>query len=357
MANLIALSAGPALACHTVSAVLYGVSTIQMSVYFKRFAPVNAWTKTVLWSIWTLDTCFVGTLTAGLYEMIIGPLAQQREFDPRPSPILLVSMIFLALLTILVKGWLICKVGRMSLNRALIIACTLLGLAGGVVLIVFVVLMLAKGISIVEFEKLKWLILLSLALDIAFNAIVTASQLVFLWTRRYSAFPSTVSVIDKAMLWTIQSGAVTSLVYVVVLLCFILVPDMLWAGIAVLLPGVYVNSMLAILNGRRSLARMMAETVQEGPLCPPQPSIAIEMSRTFEVTADDGASTHSDGQKHHAIGSGTPTTVSSLQTKVDSGGRHHGTGVPYGLSPCGHAHAGTGEDAGRCPMAAAFLGR
>lgn len=35
--------------------------------------------------------------------MIIGPLAQQREFDPRPSPILLVSMIFLALLTILVK--------------------------------------------------------------------------------------------------------------------------------------------------------------------------------------------------------------------------------------------------------------
>lgn len=46
--NLVAINLGTLLSSHTISAVLFGVFTVQTYVYAQNFAPLNAWTKSVV---------------------------------------------------------------------------------------------------------------------------------------------------------------------------------------------------------------------------------------------------------------------------------------------------------------------
>lgn len=46
--NLVAVNLGSLLGGHTISAVLFGVFTVQTYIYVKRFAPLNVWTKSVV---------------------------------------------------------------------------------------------------------------------------------------------------------------------------------------------------------------------------------------------------------------------------------------------------------------------
>lgn len=77
----------------------------------------------------------------------------------------------------------------MSLNRVLVIICTILGLAGALVAFALIGIMMHRKSDLRgSFPEYKWLIVAWLGVDIGFNAIVTGSQLYFLWCRRMSGF-------------------------------------------------------------------------------------------------------------------------------------------------------------------------
>ncbi|TFK98061.1 hypothetical protein BDV98DRAFT_218259 [Pterulicium gracile] len=345
--NLVAINLGTLLSSHTISAVLFGVFTVQTYVYAQNFAPLNAWTKSVLATIWVLELVYVGTTTSALYAMAISPLARLRELGGEPPFTVFISAIILTMICLLVKGWLICKLGRMSLNRVLVIICTILGLAGALVAFALIGIMMHRKSDLRgSFPEYKWLIVAWLGVDIGFNAIVTGSQLYFLWCRRMSGFAYTVTVLDRAMIWTTQSGVVTTALYIAILICFFALEESwLWVGLAVLLPGVYVNAMLALLNGRKALSRMMVDAAQEarmGPNSHGQPTIAIEMSRTYEISSD-------------------PDCMSGTSTKYDDLGevRNHIFSSPSALlnqrNPTLQQEKGlTSPRGGVCPMRKVF---
>lgn len=237
------------------------------------------------------------------------------------------------------------------------------------------------------FSRLRWLIVSWLCLDISFSAIVTAGQLYFLWCRRMSAFACTANVLDKAMMWTIracyhstlmckcvnvtsvaESGAATSAVYLAVLISYLSSPNSwLWAGISLMLPGVYANAMLALLNGRRVLTGMIADAAQEcNHLAPSQPSVAFDMTRTYGVSMDSDPLPGTKMMYHDAIATefrmGTPSPSMAKAYSSEPGAT--GAGEHLSCPHHHHMHHGLNLDdrrgrAGislqRCPMAAAFM--
>lgn len=108
---------------------------------------------------------------------------------------------------------------------------------------------------------------------------------------------------------------------------------------------VYVNAMLALLNGRKALSRMMVDAAQEarmGPNSHGQPTIAIEMSRTYEISSD-------------------PDCMSGTSTKYDDLGevRNHIFSSPSALlnqrNPTLQQEKGlTSPRGGVCPMRKVF---
>ncbi|KAF8873574.1 hypothetical protein BD779DRAFT_1805205, partial [Infundibulicybe gibba] len=102
-------------------------------------------------------------------------------------------------------------------------------------------------------EESKWPIEISITISVILDTSIAASTCYQLWRSRMMGLKRTRRMIDKLMRWTTQTGALT----IVVSLAIVLTKKLdrkgnsyLWLGIALVLPNCYATGLLALLNAR-----------------------------------------------------------------------------------------------------------
>ncbi|KAF8972016.1 hypothetical protein BDZ97DRAFT_1007944 [Flammula alnicola] len=110
---------------------------------------------------------------------------------------------------------------------------------------------------VVFVNRFNWLITTTLAVGGAADILIAASMLFYL---RKLASPtnlkSTTAVINRLVRWSLQTGLITSMTSLTVIICFQSMANLVWFGLYVILAKLYSNSLLASLNARPVKARM-----------------------------------------------------------------------------------------------------
>jgi len=131
----------------------------------------------------------------------------------------------------------------------------------------------------------------------AANDLLIAGTLVYLlYGKRDKVFQRTTAIVDKLILWTIETGVVTGIASIVMMIVFISLPStFIWLALFVIIPRLFSNSFLASLNSRAALrftgegrVSLSTPAVASSLPRPAHPvNLSIEMNKVTMTTYDD----------------------------------------------------------------------
>jgi len=113
-------------------------------------------------------------------------------------------------------------------------------------------------VSYVTFAKQwRWLLLGTVIWGACVDVSIAALLYYYLGKQRRDSFKETVQIIDSLIMWTIETGALTSLNAVLVVIMFLVISDSYWWTIfSVISSRLFSSSMLASLNARIHLTAL-----------------------------------------------------------------------------------------------------
>lgn len=126
-----------------------------------------------------------------------------------------------------------------------------------------------KMVTLFKYEdQWEWLITFILVDGACVDVMVAFSLCYNLIEHRRSVTVSlrTVRLLDQLIMWTIQTGLITSLAAVTMTICFLTMKDnYIWLGVYMFLARLFSNSLLASLNARSNLRKLGGFGMAEYP--------------------------------------------------------------------------------------------
>ncbi|KAL5519557.1 hypothetical protein ACEPAH_1240 [Sanghuangporus vaninii] len=115
--------------------------------------------------------------------------------------------------------------------------------------------------SFVKFEHFTWLVCTTLGLNTISDVIITGSLGLYLQSRR-TGFEKTNVIIDKLLLYVINTGILNIAYNIAVLICAAVMKDnLIFIGMFFLVSKLYSNSLLAVLNSRGITHEMCTQEI------------------------------------------------------------------------------------------------
>ncbi|KDQ62584.1 hypothetical protein JAAARDRAFT_465119 [Jaapia argillacea MUCL 33604] len=261
------------------SAVFYGVTLLQTYLYFRRYPKDPMFLRTMVFVLCFLDTLHLIFCTISIYWYLVinysnldmlddSFWAMNLQVDCNGLIGLSVQFFFARRVWLLSKNWILT-----------IIICTLACMHFGLG-VVFTVQAFDLG-HFSRYSKLTWIT--STGLGCAASAdILIALSLCYYLAKMRSEFKRTNSIITTLMIYSINTGALTSIIATSCAVTFAIMPtNFVWLSFFWVLGKCYVNSFLAMLNSRENIcekARRVPTFVELGHLpdagapTPPSPT-------------------------------------------------------------------------------------
>ncbi|KAH8831913.1 hypothetical protein DL96DRAFT_1706315 [Flagelloscypha sp. PMI_526] len=235
------------------NAVLLGMVQIQCYNYYSRFQDDRKLLKALVAVVWVLDMAQAWTLFLPLYGLTVKGYGNPKLILDLPPSIFL-TMSFGGTATALIQGFLAFRVYRLVNLLSFAILSWLLTL----VRFAGCLSVTATGYNTASLplyrEQYGWLWDALLAIGIANDLLVTGGLTFSLYKSRKKGHVRTVLVIDKLIVWTLETTALTVIVNLLVIIFYHIFPKTyIWIGMYCLTPKFFTLSLLAILNGRASL--------------------------------------------------------------------------------------------------------
>jgi len=236
-----------------VTAVGFGITTMQTYMYMSRF-PRDP--KIMRWTVWTLlflDTTHVTLSWHMVYYYLIlnynNPIALQSSvwsFD--------ITVVITALITVIVHTFYARRVfilgGRQWFLTIVILTLSAMRLIFGT--IVTVRLFELRLLALVP-GKIGIEVGTGLGAGTLADFIITVSLVWYLRTHRSGFNSRTDNLLDKIIFWTVNNGLLTTIVGLIVILTCIIMPyNMIYLAVHLLLSKLYANALLATLNFRKA---------------------------------------------------------------------------------------------------------
>jgi len=284
------------------SVFLFGIVTCQTYVYYRKF-PGDTWKlKLLVASIWILELGHTVSISHSLYTITVTDFGNPINLL-KPPHSLNISILCSAFIGPLVQAWFAYRVLKFSERLYIPVFCWFLSFLRCVATIVLAIEAFPAP-NIIAFERQwQWLLTFILTVGAAVDIIIAVSFCYFIKQHRATSFGKTVKTINQLMVWTVETGLVTSITAVSMLICFLIMPEnYVWIAIFTFLAKLFSNSLLAALNARSVTTReqepdpasstwfdKMPSTgsIWEPVLKPRYPGITIEMARTTEVVRDN----------------------------------------------------------------------
>ncbi|KAF5378404.1 hypothetical protein D9757_010857 [Collybiopsis confluens] len=267
-----------------ISGVLFGIVTCQVYVYHKNFPKDSLWLQLGLVDgMWLLELGHTICTFHALYFYSVTENGNPRALAVAPKSLgiaVVLHGVVIVLgkniywgdearnltisncdaLNLQVQGYFTYRIFRFSSKPYLIpifsILLMLAQLLAVTTLSAEAVIIASKSLPLF-LEKWEWLLLTALWLRVAADLTISSSLVYILIKQRNNAYKSTVVVVDKLIRWSIETGMITSLLGVVLVIAYLTAKqNFAWLALFMVLPKVFSNTLLANMNSRASLRDM-----------------------------------------------------------------------------------------------------
>ncbi|KAI0701759.1 hypothetical protein C8Q76DRAFT_240747 [Earliella scabrosa] len=245
---------------------LYGITVVQTYIYYKRYSETDPlYLKCLVFLLWVLDSLHLALITHAVYFYTVINFTNIIQLTI-PTWSILSQIVVTGVSDLAVRGVFCHRVWKLS-NRnwpllIAIIISSLVVFGGGMAFAV-------KGFRIPNFEALSEIsdiLYISLGSGV-FADVLIAASLCFLLAKRRTGFARTDSTVRVLMLYSINTGGLTSLCALLCLLTYASMPNnFIFIAFYFVLPKLYLNALLATLNARRSLRETNSGALVSIPL-------------------------------------------------------------------------------------------
>jgi len=235
------------------TSVLAGISNLQTVHYYRSYGKDPARIKVLVFLVWLFDNVHTVFIWDGLWYYFIRNYAKPKEIDVIPWSIAL-NVLLTALITVLVHCFLIHRIFLLSNKNwfmtAPVLVLTVFRLACASVTT-------SRMLSYESFEMLKlharWIFTLGLAVSSAVDVLI-CGLLVYLFRSNRTEAGRLNHVLDKLILYGLESGSLTCIGTIVSMICWLAIPqNLIFLGVYFCIAKLYANSLFITLNTRNSI--------------------------------------------------------------------------------------------------------
>ncbi|KAJ7851097.1 hypothetical protein B0H13DRAFT_2360375 [Mycena leptocephala] len=206
-----------------ISYVLLGVTTMQMYIYYSRFPDDSRKLKTLVAFVWVCEMVHALCVGHTLYVYTISDYAYpERLVGPIPAS-LAISMLLSGVIRICVQGFFAIRIYAFSKKlhiSILIWIMAFLTLVGCIV--IFVAALRMSSLPHYEVQW-RWLGTAVWSVSAANDLVIAAT--VLLRNRRTDVQRRTAALLDKLILWSIETGMLMSATNIAALVCFLIMKE------------------------------------------------------------------------------------------------------------------------------------
>ncbi|KAJ8469276.1 hypothetical protein ONZ45_g16942 [Pleurotus djamor] len=233
------------------SSFLFGIVTLQAWIYFSSYPKDRKRLKALAAALWLLEFAHMICVGHLLYEGTIGTYKDQQHlmFENPPADIDL-AILFSGMTGCLVQAYFADRVRRFTKRLWLPIFLWFL---------IFLTMLGTIAVCIVSFtsglqnftENWGWVSTASWVLSAVIDSTIACCLAWALLRHRQSALQFSHNLIDKIILMTISTGALTSVFDIVTAICFLVMPyKLIYLGLYICIARIYANSFYVSLNAR-----------------------------------------------------------------------------------------------------------
>jgi len=235
-----------------VSAMFYGLTSAQALSYFKskrskRDAKLLRSMVLILWFLDTIDSAFIGLAT---YHVDISDFAGILSYPIYWSFAL--SVLLEGITEVIVRSFYCFRIWKLSHSWVLTALASVFNLVAGVFAI-----WLAAAAFVSSPTGIRGLKVVTFGFTISAvvaDATIAAILVYFLWRMHHnSSYAKTISLTGTLIVYTVSTGALTSLSALIVLITYVGSDSLAYSGVRLVVAKVYVNAVLATLNQRSIL--------------------------------------------------------------------------------------------------------
>ncbi|KAI5123169.1 hypothetical protein M0805_000870 [Coniferiporia weirii] len=235
-----------------IGIVLWGMGCVQMYYYYNRYTEDDWRIKLLVFTVWLFDTTHQGLITHTAYTYLVTEYGNP-VFLGNIVITLLIEVLFSALVVLLVQMFFVLRVWKLSHKNIWITVILLLLVAAEFILsIVYTV----KAVGLQTFARLTSIVNLSRSINIfgAAGDVAIAITLIYLLHSSRTGFRSSDSIINRLIMFSLNTGLLTGLDALMSLITITVLPDtFVYILFYVTVSRLYTNSLLATLNGRKGL--------------------------------------------------------------------------------------------------------
>ncbi|KAJ6572186.1 hypothetical protein B0H19DRAFT_1231737 [Mycena capillaripes] len=264
-----------------VSYVLFGVTTTQTYIYYSRFPEDSRKLKALVGFVWLCElghtlctghTLYVYTISDYMHpELLLG--AAPKSFET-------ISM-FAGFIASCVQSFFCYRIYCLSKKvfiPIIIWAMVSFRLVGSIVLFFAGLEMESLTQYVTQWE---WLATSIWSVSVASDLMITATLVILLRNQRTDV-QRTTALVDKIILWTIETGMLTSASSIITLGCFVAwKTTFIWTAVWFVNVRLFSNSLLASLNSRATLRAMNEVSMPSVHL---STALALSSSLNVQIT-------------------------------------------------------------------------
>ncbi|KAJ4475530.1 hypothetical protein J3R30DRAFT_3706061 [Lentinula aciculospora] len=249
-----------------IAGVLFGVITAQVYIHHQSFPTESVWIKHGMVDfMWIIELGHTICVFHAIYFYTVTHFGDADALEILPASIG-AAVVLHGIVLLIVQGFFTYRIalftGKPYIIPALsgvLMLCQMLA-----VYTLSAQLILVATKSLRDFmDKWEWLMFTVLILRAIADVLISGSLVYHLIHRRNGVLKSTVAVVDKLILWSIETGIVTSMLgFLSIIFYLTLKTTYAWLALLMFLPKVFSNAMLANMNSRVEL-RKMSHSVED----------------------------------------------------------------------------------------------
>jgi hypothetical protein len=234
----------------TFASICYGMTIIQVVVYFHSYPNDHRLYKLAAILLWLLDSGHFVVSIHAVYHYVVGNVGHhiipiEITWSVRVQVVINVVIVLFVQSLYAIRVWKLSGMHRGFLGY----------IAAGVIFIGFTVgIVLCYEVftldTLLDIKSISWAIIATFATASGIDLIIAAA--IFICIRRtQSVLPSLSSKLMSLVAYTLVSGLLTSLCALAALLCYLFMPyNLVFYAVGFVLTRLYITSFLALLNAR-----------------------------------------------------------------------------------------------------------
>ncbi|KAJ6543057.1 hypothetical protein B0H19DRAFT_1268231 [Mycena capillaripes] len=308
-----------------LSGVLFGLITSQTYVYFKTFPKDSLFSKIFVGVLWVVELVHTACIFNALYMYTVTGYGDPRTLQRFPMS-MDVTIVLHGATVIIVQFFFTHRISKFVQKTHFLSAIAVF------ILFVRFVAFVVSGVAATRMTALldfmnswKPLILFDLISCAATDVMMSAILVYQLTQRRSHVYQSTLVLMDKLIMWSVETCLVTTITTIAIMICFLTMGEknFVWVGILLVQPKIFSNALLANLNSRSGLRDAASTNVHEMTPSRPRftPGSGVTMSKQSESFNDKYQRSPVQGS-FRSIDSPAEEKFPSPGTPVDAGRTH-----------------------------------